>query len=232
MRLLDQPHNLCQRRVGANARGPHREGALPVEGSAGHLVALALGDGHALAGEHCFIHPRFPADHLAVYGDLLPRAHEHHIAHAHRCNRDLLRLTIPEELRGLRLQTHQRLDGGAGLALRARFQPATEQDQRHDDRRGLEIQRGMCCERPLLGDSHRQRVDAVAVGSGRAERNQRVHVGGKMACQPSGRRKELPAAREDDNRRQRHFDQGTAGKAQHEHTQRQHRHGEERSDDE
>ena len=102
-----------------------------------------------------------------------------------------------------RLQPDELAHGVAGLALGARLEQAAEEDQRDDERGGVEVHR--LAEAGVLERLREEHAgDAVQVGRRGAHGDQRVHVRAEAVAQAGPRgRVELPAHPELHRRRQR-----------------------------
>ncbi len=96
-------------------------------------------------------------------------------------------------MRGFGSESHERLDGGAGLQSCAGFQPAAEQDQANDDGGGLVVDL-----RHLHVIAHEPfgpegRDDRIEIGGRGADGNQGGHVGRAMPGSRKGGLVELPS---------------------------------------
>ena len=139
--VLDEPGDLRERGVGADARRAHDEAAAGVDRRAGDVVAGRDLDRHRLAGEHAAVDGRGALLDDAVGGDLLAGADDEAVA-----DRELLdghaalgRRRRRGRATSLAPELEQRLQRGAGAALRARLEVAPREDERRDDRGGLEV---------------------------------------------------------------------------------------------
>ena len=172
--LLDEPDDLRERGVAADALGAEAEGAALVQRGAGHAVAGALLDRDALAGEHRLVHARVPLDHGAVDRHLLPGAHEHDVADRHLLDRNLDLDAVAHHDRGARRQAHQRADRLRGLAAGDRLEPLAQHDEGQQDPGGLVVELVGVIARAARPDEDRD-DDAVEPGDAGAERDQGVH---------------------------------------------------------
>ena len=107
---------------------------------------------------------------------------------------DLLFGAVADDAGGLGSEIDQLLDGGARLPAASRLEVAAEQDQGGDNGAGFEV------EMRFAGE---QRPQAVEQSRERAERDERVHVGGAADCEPGHAAMELPSEAEDDDAAQR-----------------------------
>ena len=199
--ILDEPDDLLKRGILADLRRLKLESPCPVQSGAEDLVAGALLDGQALAGQHGLIDRALAAPHDPVHRNLLARPNEDEIAGSDLVDRYVLLAAVPDYSRRLRLQAHQAADGVSRARLGSRFQQAAHQEERDDDRGGLEIDRRHRSVRGVRGDQLRRgRGDrAIEVGGAYTKRDQGVHVGGTM-LQAVPRALEERAARIDKDR--------------------------------
>src|SRR5215467_2032827 len=172
LRLRNQTNDLSKDRVSADFGRPHLKGAADVDRCAEHLVIRFLRHRHAFARQHRFIEARRTGDHNAVNGDLFSRPNLQNIADTHLIDRDVRFLSFSNYTRCLGAEFHQLRDRLAGLATAASLEITAKQYERCDDNAGLEVEM-------MLADVHSP--DAVEKCSQRAERDQGVHVGGKLA---------------------------------------------------
>ena len=138
--LRDHLHDLREQRLRADPLRPHHERAGAVHGRADHPIARALLDGDRLA-----------ADHRLVDGALLLRRRRRRPGPSRRDERAadrradrverhvLVGSVVADAARGLRREAQERPDRGAGLAARAQLQHLSEQHERDDGGRGLEV---------------------------------------------------------------------------------------------
>ena len=163
--LGDEPPDLGDGGIGTDMGGADDEPARDVDGRADRLVARTDLDRHALASQERGVDGgRARLDHT-VGGDLLAWPDNEEVADLQRLDRDAPLLAVGAEHGDvLRAQLEQRLQRGAGAALRARLEVATHQDQDDDDRGDLE-------------------VDLTAAGA-RPERELEVHPHRRVAASP------------------------------------------------
>ena len=173
LRLFDHGDDPRQHGVCADSRRPEAECARAVDRAANDGGAFGFLDGHRFAGDHAFIDVGAPGEHLAIDCDALAGADMQHIAQRHLGNWQLGDLAAALDPRGRGFQPDQPLDRRPGAALRPCLEESTEQDQRDNDRRGLEIDRPRA-----LGQQpgQEERDGGIEPGRQRAERDQRIHV--------------------------------------------------------
>ena len=136
----DEPGDLGQGGVGADAGGPHDEASAGVDGGAGDGVAGADLDGHRFAGEQRGVDGGGAVLDDAVGGDLLAGADDEAVADGELGDRDADLAAVAEDGDVLGAQVEQGSQGGAGGALGAGFEVAAGEDE-HDDGAGdLEVQ--------------------------------------------------------------------------------------------
>ncbi len=190
--LLDEPHDLGERRLGADPRGPQGERAARVQRRADDLVAWSLHDGQRLAGEHRFVDGRGALDDDAVDRHLLTGSHAHDVVVADLGDRQVDLAAAAHHARRAGLQADERADGLAGLAFGARLEQAAEQDEGDDERGRVEVHRR--AEAVVVEESGEEDSGgAVEVGGRRAQHDQRVHGGAAVARGRQRGAVELPA---------------------------------------
>ncbi len=192
-------HDPGERGVAADARRPHHERAGRVEGRPDDLGAGAHLDRHGLAGQHAGV-DRGPAlDDDAVDGHPLPRPDAQQVTDDHRFERHVLVPPVAHEPGGLGPQPHEPPDRPGRAGLGAMLEPPTEQDEPDDDRRRVEV--GLRVQPGLVDDLGKEgHEDAVQPGRARADRHERVHVGGAMTGGSPGSAVEPPARPDLDDR--------------------------------
>ena len=117
--------DLGQRRVGADLRRPHDQPPAGVDGRTRDLGSGLDLDRHGLAGEHAHVDGRDALLDDAVGGDLLARADDEPVADGELLDRHAPLGAVGVEHRHvLRAELQQRLQGGAGAALRAGLEVA------------------------------------------------------------------------------------------------------------
>ena len=149
-------------------------------------------DGHGLTGEERDVDRRVAAHDDAVGGDLLARPHHEPLADLQCLGRDLS--AVLERGRG-RAQVGQGPQRLARAQPGPTLEPTAQEDERDDDRRGLEVDGAVVDEQ--------QGHDRPQVGRERAERHQRVHGRGVVAEVDEGGLVDRPAGHEHDRRGQR-----------------------------
>ena len=173
MRLLDEPDNLCERRFGAHFGRLEFQHTQLVERRANDHVARPLFDRQALSGQHRLIYRQTSRDDDAIDRDLFARAHDDHVAHAHRIDGHVLLDTSARDPRSLRAQAHQLLDCLGRAALGTRFQELAEYDEGDDNGGRLEIS--------VAYAQTEGNQQAVEKRHRRAQRHQHIHVGRAVA---------------------------------------------------
>ena len=115
--------------------------------------------------------------------------------------------------RGLGRQAQQGADGGRGLRARLQFEDLTEQRQRDDHCRGLEVHRHPS-HRHERGRKHlrcHRRHHAIEEGRAGAQADQRPHVRAAVHDRSRAAREERPAGPQDNRQRQHHLDPALHG---------------------
>ncbi len=140
LRLPDPRHDAGEQRVGADGVRAHHDAPGAVEGPAGHAVARALLGGDGLAREHRLVDRGRALEDDAVDRDALPRPHAEPVARDHVPERDVLLGPVVVETSGrARREGEERAQRVARLAAGGAFEDLSEQDERDDDRGGLEV---------------------------------------------------------------------------------------------
>ncbi len=168
--LLDQPCDLSEGRVRADAPGLDHNRARRVDGRAEDLVSWVLVHGHRLTGQHRFIDRGGSLAHDPVGRDLVTGAHPHEVAHHNlfRGDRHLDPVAQHPGLLGPKLE--QALDGVRRPALGAVLEVLAEEQEGDDHTRRFEVD-------VTVGE---QGIDRVAICREGAERDEGVHVRGSM----------------------------------------------------
>ena len=188
----DEPGDLRQGGVGADAGGPHDEAAAGVDGGARDGVAGADFDGDGFAGEERRVDGGGAFFDGPVGGDLLAGADDEHVADGEVADRDADLVAVAEDGDVLGAHVEKGSQGGTGGALGAGFEVAAGEDEHDDDAGHFEVQLGRSGA-PLEGEREahlhagdpgvtaEQRVDAPAVRGERADGDEGVHGGGAVA---------------------------------------------------
>ena len=167
--LGDQRDDAGEHGIGAHVLGAHDQCAGGVDRAADEPVTRVLGDGHCLAGHHCFVDCAGARQNDAVRRHGIAGADAEAIAAVDVVDRDLLIGAVSANAeRGLGRQVQQCADGAAGLLASTQFEDLAEQHQDDDDAGGLEIDRWVAGKE--CGDH------AVEECRARTERDQREHV--------------------------------------------------------
>ena len=193
LRLGHELHDLREVARLAGAGDAHVQRAVAVLRAAEHGAARLRLHGAGLACDERFVDRRRAVGHLAVGGHLLPRFHHDRLPHLHPIERHvgegavgLLHVGLGGQELGHLLERVARAHDGAHLDPMA---------QQHDD-----DERGQLPEEVHVRVGHaehaalHERVDAVDVGGGDAERHERHHGGlaaAQLVCRAAQKR---PAA--------------------------------------
>ncbi len=184
LRLLDQPGDLREPGVGADAGGSDDEATGGVDRGPDDGVARPDVDRDRLTGEQREVDRRDAVLDDAVGGDLLARADHEPVADREPLDGDESLAVVVEEADLLGAELHQGAQGVAGPLLAAALGvPAGEQERGHD-RRGLEVE-------VALTAHHRDRRPGP--GGDGPERDEGVHRARAVAGVDGGGPVELPA---------------------------------------
>jgi hypothetical protein len=137
LRVADEPDDLRERAVAADARRADAQRAGAVDGRADDVAAGHLAHRQALAGHHRLVHVGLAVLDGAVDGDPRARTYEHEVARAHLRRRHLDGLAVPDHHGPRRGEVEQRADGVVRAAARPHLEPVAEQHERREHRRGL-----------------------------------------------------------------------------------------------
>src|SRR5829696_2425941 len=140
--LLDHPNDLGERSLTADSRRTKAEGAGLVDGRPDNLVAFALGYRDGLARDHGFVYRRLPCEDHAVDRHLLTGPHQEQITDLDLLdwNVHVLAQALPtHDASGPGLEPCELLYGLVGAAFGPGLEQAPEQDERDDERRGVEV---------------------------------------------------------------------------------------------
>ena len=143
LRLLDEPDDLLERRVPADFRRGDAERARLVHRAGEDGVPGGLVDREALAGEHGFVDVGRAFLDAAVDRDPLAGPDDDAVSRDEVRDRDLDLAALAEHARGIGGEMQQARDGVAGAAASARFERASDEDQRDDGGRRFEVDRGV-----------------------------------------------------------------------------------------
>jgi hypothetical protein len=167
------------RRSGPAGIGPHpRRAVTPqragaVHGARRHRIAGRLGHGQ---GSPVSMDSSIQLSPEITVPSAASRSPGRSTSTSPGCKAWALRSTTPPGFppAPYRVAARPAADRRAGAAPGARFQPAAQQDQRHDHRRRLEIHRAGTGGQQA---GRQQRHHGIAPGRQRAHRHQRIHVG-------------------------------------------------------
>ena len=147
----------------------------PIEPIARHFL-----DRDRLASNHRLVDRALPFRHDAIDRHLLARPDAQAVAHLDVLERDVFfEAVLAQSSRGLGSKSEKGLDRARGLAAGPELEHLTEQHERGDDRRRLEINRHlpmMIAERIGEDAWKERRHHAVDEGRSGAHRDQREHV--------------------------------------------------------
>ena len=206
LRLLHQPHDLHQHRVGPHLLGLHVEGPGLVDGGAHHRIARADLDRHGLAGEHGLVDARVALGHAAVHRHPLARPDQEPIARRYRLERHRLGVAALHAMGHARAQVEQAAHRPRGAGPRLGLEHPAEQDQDDDHGGGVEVDvRGDPGGEEPAGP-HRG-GERVEVGRERPHADQQVHVGGAPSDPGPGAAHERPTRPPLDRGREQELDQ-------------------------
>ena len=167
--LGDQTDDASEQGVLADTGRSAAQHSLAVGRGGKDAVARVLGQRHALAGQHGFIHGRRSIEHLAIDRQAFAGADDEDVARYQQRRVEFDQAAVALDARCSGLQAKQCLDGLGGSCLGARLEQLAEQNERDDRGRCFEIDVQVCG----AGD----RDDgAEHVGHGSAERDEHVHV--------------------------------------------------------
>ena len=203
--------DLREQRVGADLLGAHHERARLIDGGAGDRIAGALLDRHRLAGDHRLVDDRVALEDDAVHRHLGAGPHAQGVAGVHFRELDLALGAVRLDAdRGVRGEAEQRAHRARGLRPRAQLEHLTEQHQRGDDGRRLEVEGHETVRLERLGERarHEHREDAEEVGDRDAKADEAVHVEPQRPERHPRALEERPAAPEHDRRGERELPPG------------------------
>ncbi len=205
--LVDETHDLGQRRVGAHPCRLHDERSVRIHGGTDHLVARTDLDRHGLTGDHRCVDGGVSVDDHPVGRDLLARADDELHTGRQRLDRHLGPV---DESGTAYTQVGERSQRIARAPFGPDLQPLADEDQRDDDRRRLVVDVSAVsahslhrmCGRRFVADAAEQHDRRPRPCRQRSHRDERVHGGGAVAqVHPCGA-VESPTAPEHDRRRE------------------------------
>ena len=167
-----------QHGVGTDPRGAEGKRAVLVDGAADDFGILLLGNRYRFATDHRLVDEGMAFFNDAIHRDTLARAGQDAIAGHDGLDRHLDRFAIADDAGGFRLQLQELLDRLGGTAFGDVLEVASQQDQRHDHRRRLEVAHGGIS-REKAG--YQQSGDRIEVGGARADHDQTVHARVEMS---------------------------------------------------
>ncbi len=243
LRVAHHADDLGEQRVATHALGAHDEASRPVHRATRDARTGRLLHRDGLAGDHRLVDAAAALEHDSVDGNLLARSHAQPIVHLDILDPDVaLATVVTQPSRRLRRQPEERAQRAAGPAARAQLEHLADQDQRGDDRGGLEVERDAVRTGGRDDPRSQRRDDAVCVRDPGADGDQGEHVEMTRADGRPAAHEEGPSAPEHHGRRERELDprdralaegvpHGIAGN-QIGHRQQEERHGEDRRDPE
>ena len=178
LRLAHEVDDPRQRGLRPDLGRAEAERAGRVHGRGHNRGAGPLFHGHAFAGQQGLVHQRDAVQHHAIDRNPLSGSDQHPVADLNAVDCHFLgvrRRVAAQHGRGARLQGGQAAHSGARPRLGRGLQPATDQNQRDDDGRGIEIHLRVL---PRGHEEPRREHGrgTVSVGRGRPDRDQRIHV--------------------------------------------------------
>ena len=191
--VLDEARDLRQRGVRTDLRRPHDEAPVRVDRRARDVGSRADLDREGLAREQRLVDGGLSLHDLSVGRDLLAGPNDEQVADDDVLDRDGDLLAVPEDACVLRAELEELANCLARAALRPRLEIATQQDQRRDHGRDLEVR--VLVEPP---DEHDRGPEPR---SERPHRDERVHRRGEVASALQRDAVKAGATPEDDRRR-------------------------------
>ena len=190
LRTLDHADDAREGRLRPDGRSPDDQQAVDVDGSPGKVRSQLLVDRQAFARQHRFVDAAAAFDQNTVGRYALAWPHDNHVAAAKLCDRHIEVRPAAADPGHIRAQRHQGADCDGGAALGPALEPLAKQDEGHDQRGTLEIQR----QSPVMIRRTRdQHPGAEAPGRRGADRHQQIHVAGERARGLPPRNVETPA---------------------------------------
>ena len=142
LRVTHHAYNLCKKGFSTDAVGPHDEGAGAIDGAARNPGIGGFFHGNGLACDHRFIYAAAAFQHQSVDRNFLAGPDAEAVSHRYVFERYIFLAPVRANFAGgFRGQPQQRLESAAGLAAGAQLQDLAQQDQSHDHRGGLEVDR-------------------------------------------------------------------------------------------
>ena len=198
---------------------PHRRcldgnPAATAHGGGGHAVARALLHRDGLSGDGGLVDGGGALEHHAVHRHGLAGANDDALAGANVLGGHAHLDVVPHHGGRLGSQVHEGGNGVGGLALGAGLEVLAQVDegQDHTGRVQVEAVHGLVCSRHVHGTEgpgHAVEGDhAVGEGRGRAQRNERVHVGGAVPERLEAGHKVVAVDQQDGNAEQKLRERG------------------------
>ena len=165
--------DLCQNGVRTDPRSPERQGTVLINGSTHQLGVFLFGHGNGLAADHGLVHVGLAFFHHAINRNPLSRAHLDTVTRYHGFDGHFDGLPVPNDTGGLGLQLQKFFDCLRRPAFGDVLEVASQQNERHDYCRCLEIAFGGTGGKESW---NQQCCDGVEIGSAGADHNQAVHA--------------------------------------------------------
>ena len=233
LRLTHRAHDLREQGVATDAGCADDERSGTVHRSARDLAAGMFLDGDRLAREHGLIDGALALDDLAIHRQLFAGPHAQSFPDVDVLNRNIrFRAIGLDTSSSLGCQAEQRPNRARGRLTRTQLQHLTEQHERHDDARGLEIKRQSPAVTPKgRGQRARKQLGdhAEQVSGAGAERDQGEHIEAAVCDGLHTAHEERPASPQNDRRGQRELNpprQAGAERVLHRHPWKHLGHGE------
>jgi len=212
LRLAHHADDLREQGLTPHPLRPHDEAAGRVECAARHPRPRRLLGRDGLAGQHRLVDGAPALDDDAVDRHLLARPHAQAVAHVHVRERHVLLAPVgPDAACGFRREPEEGADRIARPVAGAKLEHLSQEDQRRDDRRRLEVERHLAAVAAEGGreDRRGQRGHhAVGIGGADPHRDQREHVGTRRHDRGRAALEERPSTPGDDGRRERELHPG------------------------
>ena len=149
-----------------------------IDRAADDLIPGLLLHRHGFARNHGFIDGTLALGQLPIHGNLLTRTDSQDVAALDFIQRDFLFVPVSDNSGGRWGQGEQFPNGAASAPSGPQFQDLTEQHERDDDRRRLEIDFDVSVDfeivREQAGEQHGKQT--IEVGRTRADGDEREHV--------------------------------------------------------